>query len=140
MAGPSRERPSSSCWRRRERWTPGVIIQPLEKEFGWRLDDISSALALRLALFGLIAPFSAAFINRFGVRPVDGGRRDDCVGILASMAMNGVWQLVVFWGVIVDIGTGMVALVLGATVATRSSSSAAALSSACWPRATQPDN
>src|ERR1700734_2252047 len=49
---------------------PGVIMQPLEQEFGWSSADISSALALRIALFGLMAPFSAAFINRFGVRPV----------------------------------------------------------------------
>ena len=32
---------------------PGVIIRPLEKEFGWSAADISSALALRIALFGL---------------------------------------------------------------------------------------
>ena len=36
---------------------PGVIIRPLEKEFGWSAADISSALALRIALFGLMAPF-----------------------------------------------------------------------------------
>ena len=40
-------------------------------------------------------------------------------GILASMAMTQVWELVALWGVIVGIGTGMVALVLGATIATR---------------------
>ena len=100
---------------------PGVIIQPLEKEFGWSTADISVALALRLALFGLIAPFAAAFINRFGVRAGRRRRRSRMIvaGILASMAMTEVWQLVALWGVIVGIGTGMVALVLGATVATR---------------------
>src|SRR5271165_7603724 len=99
---------------------PGVIISPLEKEFGWSAADISSALALRIALFGLMAPFSAAFINRFGVRPVvTAALAMICLGILASMAMTEVWQLVALWGVIVGIGTGLVALVLGATVATR---------------------
>ena len=39
--------------------------------------------------------------------------------ILASMAMTRIWQLIVLWGVVVGFGTGMVALVLGATVATR---------------------
>src|SRR5580704_12806728 len=75
---------------------PGVIIQPLQKEFGWSTAEISAALAVRLALFGLIV-----------------------AGIVASMAMTQVWQLVALWGVIVGIGTGMVALVLGATIATR---------------------
>ena len=40
-------------------------------------------------------------------------------GLLASMAMTEVWQLLALWGVVVGIGTGMVALVLGATVASR---------------------
>src|ERR1700744_2893564 len=99
---------------------PGVIIQPLEKEFGWSTEEISVALAVRLALFGLIGPFAAAFINRFGVRPVVVSAVAMIVtGILASMAMTQVWELVALWGVIVGIGTGMVALVLGATIATR---------------------
>ena len=68
---------------------PGVIIQPLEKEFGWSTAEISVALAVRLALFGLIAPFAAAFINRFGVRPVVVSAIAMIVaGILASMAMT----------------------------------------------------
>ena len=49
--------------------TPGVLIVPLEQEFGWDTAQISSALALRLMLFGLFGPFAAAFMNRFGVRP-----------------------------------------------------------------------
>jgi len=99
---------------------PGVIIQPLEKEFGWSTEQISVALAVRLALYGLIAPFAAAFINRFGVRPVVVTAVAMIVaGILASMAMTEVWELVALWGIIVGIGTGMVALVLGATIASR---------------------
>ena len=99
---------------------PGVIIAPLEKEFGWTTAQISVALSVRLALFGLIAPFAAAFINRFGVRPVVvTAVAMIAAGILASMAMTQVWQLIALWGVIVGIGTGMVALVLGATIATR---------------------
>ena len=47
---------------------PGVFIVPLQREFGWDTAQISSALAIRLALFGLIGPFAAAFINRFGMR------------------------------------------------------------------------
>ena len=75
---------------------------------------------MRLALFGLIAPFAAAFINRFGVRPVVVSAVGMIVaGILASMAMTQVWELVALWGIIVGIGTGMVALVLGATIASR---------------------
>src|SRR5271166_4572822 len=77
---------------------PGVIMTPLEKEFGWSAADISSALALRIALFGLMAPFSAAFINRFGVRPVViAAVAMISLGILLSLAMTEVWQLVALW-------------------------------------------
>ena len=48
----------------------GVLIQPLQQEFGWTTAEISSALAMRLVLFGLFGPFAAAFMNRFGVRQV----------------------------------------------------------------------
>src|SRR6202044_891822 len=99
---------------------PGVIIQPLEKEFGWSTAEISVAMAGRLSFFGLISPFAPAFINRFGVRPVVVSAVALIIaGILASMAMTQVWELVALWGVIVGIGTGMVALVLAATIATR---------------------
>ena len=47
---------------------PGVFILPLQKEFGWQTSDISSALAIRLLLFGLMGPFAAALMNRYGLR------------------------------------------------------------------------
>jgi MFS family permease len=100
--------------------TAGVMIQPLEKEFGWSNADISSALAVRLVLFGLMGPFAAALMNRFGVRNVVMSALALIVaGLAASFFMTQVWQLVLLWGVVVGFGTGMTALVLGATVATR---------------------
>ena len=49
---------------------PGALILPLTKEYGWDIGQISSALALRLVLFGLMAPFAAALIERYGVRNI----------------------------------------------------------------------
>jgi cyanate permease len=49
---------------------PGVLIVPLEQEFGWSNTQISTALAIRILLFGFFGPFAAAFMNRFGVRRV----------------------------------------------------------------------
>src|SRR5882724_1658854 len=99
---------------------PGVFIVPLEREFGWQAAEISTALALRLALFGLLGPFAAAFMNRFGLRVMMLiALAIVATGLLASLAMDKVWQLVFLWGLVVGVGTGLTAIVLGATVATR---------------------
>ena len=92
----------------------------MEHEFGWSDAQISSALALRILLFGLFGPFAAAFMNRFGVRRVIVcALALIAIGFLASLAMTQVWQLIVLWGIVVGIGTGLTAMVLAATVATR---------------------
>jgi MFS family permease len=77
-------------------------------------------MALRLMLFGLFGPFAAAFMNRFGVRRVIiCALTLIAAGLLASLGMTQVWQLVLLWGVVVGIGTGLTAMVLAATIATR---------------------
>jgi MFS family permease len=99
---------------------PGVFIKPLEAEFGWDTAEISSALAVRFALFGLVGPFAAAFMNHFGVRRVVlTALTLVASGMILSLFMTQFWQLVVLWGLVVGFGTGLTAMVLGATVATR---------------------
>jgi MFS family permease len=99
---------------------PGVLIGPLEKEFGWSTAEISTALAVRLVLYGFMGPFAAAFMNHFGVRRVASTALVlIAVGVLGSLFMTSVWQLFVLWGVVVGLGTGLTAMVLGATVVTR---------------------
>jgi MFS family permease len=99
---------------------PGVLIGPLKTEFGWDTADISAAFAVRLVLFGLMGPFAAAFMNRFGVRRVAAVALTLIgAGILGSFAMTKLWHLFLLWGVVVGLGTGLTAMVLGATVATR---------------------
>src|SRR5256885_692844 len=99
---------------------PGVFIVPLQKEFGWTTAEISSALSIRFILFGLMAPFAAALLNRYGLRNVTlSALLVVASGLLMSLLMTKVWQLMLLWGVVIGIGTGMTALVLGATVAAR---------------------
>lgn len=98
----------------------GVMIQPLHQEFGWDIADISTAMAVRLVLFGLLGPFAAAFMNHFGVRQVVSTALALIMGgIVLSLFMTQVWQLMLLWGVVIGVGTGMTAMVLGATVASR---------------------
>ncbi|TCT02507.1 MFS transporter [Paralcaligenes ureilyticus] len=99
---------------------PGVLLQPLGKEYGWDTEQISSALALRFALYGLMGPFAAILMDRYGLRKVICAA---LVLVTAGMAlatrMTALWQLVVLWGVVLGFGSGLTALVLGAVVANR---------------------
>ena len=68
---------------------PGVFIVPLQQEFGWSTAEISSALSIRFILFGLMAPFAAALINRYGLRNVTLSALLIVVsGLLGSLAMT----------------------------------------------------
>jgi sugar phosphate permease len=99
---------------------PGALIIPLSKEFGWDVAEISSAIAIRLVLFGLMAPVAAALIETYGVQRVVITAIGFIVsGLLLALTMTQLWHLVVLWGIVVGIGTGMTALVLGAIIATR---------------------
>src|SRR5690348_12503112 len=49
------------------RATPGVLLTPLQEEFGWSRSTISAAVSVNLLLFGLTAPFAAALMDRFGI-------------------------------------------------------------------------
>ncbi len=99
---------------------PGVFIVPLQHEFGWTTAEISSALSIRFILFGLMAPFAAALLNRYGLRNVTlSALLIVASALVVSLGMTKVWQLMLLWGVVIGIGTGMTALVLGATIAAR---------------------
>ena len=54
---------------------------PLESEFGWSRAVISAAVAVNIALFGLIGPFAASVMDRWGLRRV-------VLGALALLAAS----------------------------------------------------
>lgn len=102
------------------RATPGVLIVPLESEFHWSAATISFAIAVNLLLYGLAGPFSAALLERIGIRRgVVGALALTAIGVGLTPLMREAWQLVLLWGVVVGIGSGFVAMTLGAMIATR---------------------
>jgi sugar phosphate permease len=102
------------------RATPGVLIVPLQHEYGWSRADISGAVSLGLLLFGLTAPFSAALMERFGVRRVMlVALATIASGASLTTVMTSPWQLYVLWGVVVGSATGAVSVPLAATIANR---------------------
>ena len=102
------------------RSSTGVLLEPVEREFGWSRATTSGAVSLSLVLFGVTAPFAAAVMERWGIR------RTVTVALLvvaASSALTTVmtqpWHLWVLWGLLIGTATGAMALVLGAIVANR---------------------
>lgn len=102
------------------RSAPSVLIVPLEDAFGWSRSDISLAVAINVLLFGLVSPFAAAFMEKFGVRKVVmTALTTVSFGAFLTIFIQAPWQLIVTWGVIVGTGTGSMALVFAATIANR---------------------
>jgi len=99
---------------------PGVLIDPLKTEFGWQTAEISGPLGLRLMLFGLVAPFAAALMARYGIlRVVSAALLLIALGVGWATVLGSLPELWASWGVLVGLGTGLTAMVLGATVASR---------------------
>lgn len=102
------------------RSAPGVLVDPLEAEFGWSRSTISFAVSVNLLLYGLFSPFAAALMERFGMRRVAA-----CALLLVSagsgltVLMTASWQLVLLWGVLIGVGTGSMALAFVATLTGR---------------------
>jgi sugar phosphate permease len=102
------------------RATPSILLVPLEKEFGWSAATISASIAVNIFLFGMIGPFAVAVMERFGLRrTVSFSLVILSVGVALTSLMRAPWQMMALWGFLVGSGTGMIAMVLGATVAER---------------------
>ena len=102
------------------RSAPGVLIVPLEHEFGWSRATISLAVSINLVLYGLIGPFAAVVMERIGLRrAMLFSLVILATGVGLTSLMSASWQLILLWGVVIGGGTGMIALVLGAVVVNR---------------------
>ena len=102
------------------RSAPSVLIVPLEDAFGWSRSDISLAVAINVLVFGLMSPFAAALMEKFGMRRVVmTALVTISLGAFLTMFIQAPWQLIATWGFIVGAGTGSMGLVFAATVANR---------------------
>jgi MFS family permease len=100
------------------RAAPGVLMVPLQQEFGWSTTVLSAAVSINLVLFGLTAPFAAALMERFGVRTVTAVALGLIgAGSALTVLVNQSWQILLTWGLLIGLGTGSMALVFAATIA-----------------------
>src|SRR5262245_31301946 len=88
---------------------PTVITIPLEREFGWDRASISFSVMLSLFAFGFGAPLAGSLIGRFGPRRVMlVSLTLTAAGLVPLLALTDLWQLHLFWGLVVGIGTGAI--------------------------------
>ncbi|MFD0023657.1 MFS transporter [Streptomyces sp. NPDC058382] len=99
---------------------PGLLIDPLHAEFDWSRGEIGLAVSIDMALYGLTAPFAAALMDRFGIRRVVVVALTAVAsGALAGVWMTAAWQLMIYWGLLVGLGSGSMAMAFSATVTNR---------------------
>lgn len=102
------------------RGAPGVLIVPLEHEFGWTRAGISLPISISLLVYGIVGPFSASFIDRFGMRVVVlVAMVMLLIGLGPTVVSDQTWELIPLWGVFAGLGTGILAMILAAMVSTR---------------------
>jgi sugar phosphate permease len=102
------------------RSVPGVLMDPLHMEYGWSHGTIGAAVSVNMVLFGLISPFAAALMDRFGIRViVTGALALIALGSGLTVFMTAAWQLILCWGVLVGVGAGSMSMAFVATVVNR---------------------
>ncbi|CAM3412462.1 MFS transporter [Paenibacillus lupini] len=96
---------------------PSVLMIPFQEEFGWSRGEISSVASIGILLYGLVGPFSAALLLRFGIRKVVLLSLSILAASLAvTPFITALWQFDLLWGLVSGLATGMMANVLGVTV------------------------
>lgn len=99
----------------------GLITEPLVTTQDWSRGDIGVAVAINMVLYGAVAPFSAALMDRYGMRKISVFALVLLAGsstLLVTATPSAGW-FIVWWGFLVGVGTGSITMVFGATVANR---------------------
>jgi MFS family permease len=86
-------------------YTFGVFFKPLSTEFGWTRTEASGAYSLAAFLSGLLAVVMGRLTDRFGPRIV----MTLCgfllgLGYLLMSQVSAIWQLYLFYGVVIGVG------------------------------------
>ncbi|MEE2050437.1 MFS transporter [Nocardiopsis tropica] len=97
---------------------PGLLVDPLHTEYEWSRGSIGAAASVNMVVYGLIAPFAAALMDRFGIRRIALAALATVIaGAGLTTVMTAPWQLTLYWGLLVGAGTGSLAMTFAATIA-----------------------
>jgi MFS family permease len=99
---------------------PGILMRPLEAEFGWNRATIGLAVSINVLLFGLAGPLLGRVMDRVGPRAVaSAATLLIALGAVGTLGMTQPWHMDLLWGVVVGIGSGGATMVMGSAVANR---------------------
>ncbi len=99
---------------------PGILMRPLEAEFGWSRATIGLAVSINVLLFGLAGPLLGRVMDRVGPRAVaSAATLLIALGAAGTLGMTQPWHMDLLWGVVVGIGSGGATMVMGSAVANR---------------------
>jgi sugar phosphate permease len=102
------------------RSAPGAFLLSMTAEPGWSTASVSFAAAAGFIVFGLAGPVSGSLMGRLGVKNVVLlSLALTSAALLATSLVREIWQLTLLFGLLSGLGTGLVASVLGPTVAAR---------------------
>ena len=102
------------------RSAPGAFLLSMDDEPGWSTGSLSFAAAVGLLVYGLSGPVSGRLMASIGIKGVTIlSLLLTASALIASAFVREIWQLTIFFGFLSGLGTGLVASVLGPTVANR---------------------
>ena len=102
------------------RAAPGAFLVQMQQEPGWSTGALSFAIAIGLLTYGLSGPISGRLMAIIGVRGVTlVSIVVTAASLVASAFAREIWQMAVFFGLLSGLSSGLVASILGPTVASR---------------------
>jgi sugar phosphate permease len=102
------------------RAAPGAFLVSMQGQPGWTTASLSFAAAVGLIAYGLAGPISGRLMGAIGIRNVTLlSLAFTAAALLAAVLVTDIWLLTLTFGLLSGLATGLVASVLGATVANR---------------------
>lgn len=99
---------------------PSVLLTPISQDLGWSISELSGPLGLRVALFGLVAPFAGGLILLYGPRAMLTASAALLIaGVLLVITMTAQWELWLGLGILMGLAPGLTAIAMAATIAAR---------------------
>jgi MFS family permease len=86
-------------------YTFGVFFKPLSTDFGWTRAMTAGAFSLYLVIHGILGIVAGGFTDRRGPRLVVGiCALFLCAGYLLLSRIGAIWQLYLFYGILIGVG------------------------------------